>query len=181
MRLFALLFLLVGLISGPAFADQTDARLPALFEELRRSTALDAPAIELEISGIWAEPQSGTVAVLTRRALESLEAEDWALAEALMDHAIGVAPSFAEAYALRGFARLRNSDSSGAALDFERAVELEPRHFRARAALSALLLASGELERAFEMAQAALSWNPHDETALQLSRKLHRRIEGQEI
>jgi tetratricopeptide (TPR) repeat protein len=181
MRLFLFAFLGVVAGSGPAFADQTDARLDRLFEELRTGEAADAEAVAAEIDAIWTESQSDTVDVLIARALESLDAGRIDLAEALLDHAVGLSPNFAQAYALRGAARTAAGDQAGAIADFSRAIELEPRHFEARIALAEIMLAGGDESGAYAMLQKALEWNPHEPHARDRARTLRQKLDGREI
>ncbi len=167
--------------SLPAAADQTDPRLDALFEELRVGDAIRAEENVGRILEIWADSQSDTVDVLYARAEESLDhgAEDLALT--LLDHVVGLAPNFAQGYALRGSIRLNQNDRAGAIEDFSKVLELEPRHFAVRTTLAQILLAGGDKLEAYEMFQKVLEWNPHDETARQRARALRRELDGQEI
>lgn len=168
-------------VPGAAVADQTDPGLDALFDELRTGGAEDAEAIVEQIQAIWADSQSDTVDLLFERALAAASAQEFDLASALLDHAIGLAPSFAEAYALRGAVRLQAEDQTGSIADFSRAIELEPRQFEARIALAEVMLAGGDKKGAYDMLQAALEWNPHDEHARERARRLRDQLDGQEI
>ena len=177
--LFCACALLVS--AAPARADQTDPRLDALFEELRGGDALSAEATVGRILEIWADSQSDTVDLLYARAIECLDAGRPELAEALLDHVVGLAPSFAQGYALRGAVRMSLEEQAGAIADFSRVLELEPRQFEVRIALAEILLGNGEKRDAYEMFQKALEWNPHDEHARRRARSLRRELEGQEI
>ena len=181
MRLFLFAFLGVIVGAGPAMADQTDARLDALFEQLRTGEAADAETLAAEIDAIWTDAQSDTVDLLYERALMAIDAGRVDLAGALVDHAIGLSPNFAQAYALRGAVRLRTEDETGAITDFSHAIELEPRHFEARIALAEIMLAGGDKRGAYTMLQKALEWNPHDDHARSRARKLRDSLDGQEI
>lgn len=167
--------------SVPAFADQTDPRLDSLFEELRTGDARDADATVERIREIWADAQSDTVDLLYQRASAAAEATHFDLASALLDHAIGLAPSFAQAYALRGAVRLRADDQPGSIADLTRAIELEPRQFEATIALAEIILAGGDKRGAYDMLQKALEWNPHERHARERARKLRDDLTGQEI
>lgn len=181
MRLFLFAFLGVIVGAGPAMADQTDARLDALFEQLRTGEAADAETLAAEIDAIWTDAQSDTVDVLIARALESLEARRFDLAAALLDHAVGLSPNFSQGYALRGAARSAYGDQAGAIEDFSRAIELEPRHFEARIALAEIMLAGGDDSGAYAMLQKALEWNPHEPHARERARALRQKLDGKEI
>lgn len=179
-RPFCLILLAFGL-SFPAAADQTDPRLDALFEELRVGDAVRAEENVARIIEIWSDSQSDTVDLLYRRAELSAANGAFDLSLALLDHVVGLAPNFAQGYALRGAVRLGGEDRAGAIEDFSKVLELEPRQFEVRATLAELLLAGGEKRDAYEMFQKALEWNPHDEDARSQARILRREIDGQEI
>lgn len=182
MRLFILAFSsFLAVSAGHALADQTDGRLDALFEKLRTGESEDAEALASEIDAIWTDSQSDTVDLLVERALSGLEARHYDLAEALLDHAIGLSPHFAQGYALRGAARTASDDQAGAIADFSRAIELEPRHFEARIALAEIMLAGGDTRGAYDMLQKALEWNPHEPHARERARTLRQKLDGQEI
>ena len=164
-----------------ASADQTDRRLDPLFEALRTGDGRSAEATAQQIQEIWRDSQSDTVDLLYARAEAATEAGHYDLAAALLDHAIGLSPSFAQAYALRGSVRLGAEDQVGAIADFTRAVDLEPRQFEARIALAEMMLASGDKRDAYDMLQKALEWNPHEQHARQRAAKLRDELDGQEI
>jgi tetratricopeptide (TPR) repeat protein len=172
---------LAASLPGGASADQTDPRLDQLFEELRVGDARRAEENVARIIEIWSDSQSDTVDLLYERA--SLAADNGAfdLSLALLDHVVGLAPNFAQGYALRGEVRLTAEDRAGAIEDFSKALELEPRQFEIRTTLASLLLAGGERRDAYEMFQKALEWNPHDDYARRQARTLRREIDGQEI
>jgi len=165
----------------PAHADQTDPRLDALFTELRTGDGRGAEATAERIEEIWRDSQSDTVDVLFARAEAAAEAGAFDLSAALLDHAIGLSPSFAQSYALRGAVRLRTDDQVGAISDFTRAIELEPRQFEAAIALAEIMLAGGDKRGAYDMFQLALEWNPHEPHARERAKKLRDELSGQEI
>ena len=181
MRSLTCILILIGVLTTPAAADQTDPRLDLLFEELRTGDAVRAEENVARILAIWSDAQSDTVDLLFARAEESASQGAFNLAEALADHVVGLAPSFAEGYALRGVIRLAGENRAGAIEDFSRVLELEPRHFEVRRVLAGILLAGGEKRDAYDMYQKALEWNPHDETIREQARILRRELDGQEI
>lgn len=170
-----------AVMAAPAAADQTDPRLDLLFEELRTGDAIRADDNVRRIIEIWSDSQSDTVDILYARAEESTLNGAFGLAEALLDHVVGLSPSFAQGYALRGAVRLAEDDRDGAIDDFTRALELEPRQFEVRTALAEILLAADEKRDAYDMFQKVLEWNPHDEHARDRARMLRRELDGQEI
>ena len=180
LTLSSLCAVLIG-AAAPACADQTDARLDALFAELRTGDAIDAEETVDRIIEIWADSQSDTVDLLFARAKTSADEGENNLAAALLDHIVGLSPNFAHGRALRGFVRLRLEDQQGALQDFSQVLSLEPRHFEVRIALANILLANGEKREAYAMLQKALEWNPHDDYARRRARALRRELDGQEI
>lgn len=181
MRLFLFAFFVSFVLVDTAAADQTDPRLDGLFEELRTGEALNADETANRILGIWSVSQSDTVNLLFQRAKASADAGAYDLAAALLDHVTGLAPNFAEGYALRGVVRLAGNDAEGALSDFSRVLTLEPRHFDVRIALAGILESNGEKREAYNMFQRALEWNPHDDYARQRARSLRRDLDSQEI
>jgi tetratricopeptide (TPR) repeat protein len=181
MRLYFCVLILALAPLLPAAADQTDPRLDTLFEELRVGDALRAEENVARIIDIWSDSQSDTVDLLYARAELSADNGAFDLAEALLDHVVGLAPNFAQGYALRGSLRLVQDNRVGAIEDFSKALELEPRHFEVRTALAEILLAGGDKREAYEMFQKVLEWNPHDENARFRARALRRDLDGQEI
>lgn len=178
-RLSLMSLVAAGFSASAANADQTDPHLDRLFSELRTSD--DPDAVLEEIGEIWRDSQSDTVDLLYARAEAAMAAGALDLAGALLDHAVGLAPSFAQAHVLRGAVRLQAQDPAGAIADFSRAIELEPRQFQARIALAELMAAAGDARGAFDMLQKALEWNPNDPTALRMAKRLREQLDGQEI
>lgn len=181
MRLFLLLLSGLLALAAPARADQTDPRLDALFEELRGGDALSAEETTRRILDIWADSPSDSVDLLYARAVASADKGRFDLAAALLDHVVGLAPNFAQGFAMRGVVALAQQDQARAVADFSRALELEPRQFEVRTALAEILLGAGEKRDAYEMYQKALEWNPHDDHARRISRRLRNELAGQEI
>ena len=175
------IFLIALLAALPSAADQTDPRLDGLFEELRVGDAQRAEENVARIIDIWSDSQSDTVDLLFERANLAASNGAFDLSLALLDHVTGLAPNFAQGYALRGTVRLTTEDRAGAVEDFSKVLELEPRQFEVRTALADLLLSGGEDRAAYEMFQKALEWNPHDDYVRQQARTLRRQIDGQEI
>ena len=181
MRASVFAAVLMAFGTGPAFADQTDPRLDGLFEHLRTGETRNADDLEYRISEIWADSASDTVDLLFRRAIEAAAGDRLDLSAALLDHAIGLSPSFAAAYAYRGALRFRLNDAPGGIADLTRAIELEPRQYQARIALAEVMLSNGDKRGAYNMLQKALEWNPHETHARDLAKSLRATLDGQEI
>ena len=181
MRLFLFTIFLSSFAFSNAHADQTDPRLDHLFEELRTGDALSADETIDRIIGIWSDAQSDTVDLLYARAASSFANDQLDLAATLVNHVVGLAPNFAEGYALRAVIRMQSQNQAGAIADYSKVLELEPRHFGVRLALADFFLANGDKREAYDMFQKALEWNPHDERVRRQARALRRELDGQEI
>ncbi len=181
MRVIVCICSIIVAITTSARADQTDARLDLLFEELRTGDAVRAEENVARIIDIWSDANSDTIDLLYTRATNSAAIGNTDLALTLSDHVVGLAPSFAQGYALRGDVRLASGDRIGAIEDYSKVLELEPRHFDVRATLGGLYLASGDKRAAYEMYQGFLEWNPHDDSIRRRTRALRRELDGQEI
>lgn len=166
--------------STSARADQTDPRLDDLFDQLRRSDSIAADEIVGKIQDVWAQSQSETATLLYARAFASASSGDYPLALQLADHVVGLAPSYAQGYALRAIVRARLGDVDGAVADFDKTLTLEPRQFEARTALAEILAARGRTREAYDALQDALKWNPHERAALEKSRALRELLARQD-
>lgn len=148
---------------GPAFADQNDPGLPALFDALASpaGSAAEAAAVQDEIERAWfAAPETG-VALVFDRAVLALNDRDPSLAVVLTDHLTGLAPSFAEGWVLAGHAHSAANQPQDAARAYAEATRLEPRHFTALTRLGDLAVEAGDEEAALRRYRAALLINPH--------------------
>jgi len=164
-----------------ASADQTDPRLSLFFDELRDADPTEASRLGSRILEVWATTPSPTAQLLFDRALEAEYAAETDLAEELLGHVTGLNPSFAEGWAARGRVRLVAGNRDGALADFEKALELEPRHYPVQLSVARLRLAAGDERGALRAYLEALSWNPHLDDAKAAARRLQTRVGGQGI
>jgi tetratricopeptide (TPR) repeat protein len=162
MPVLRIIVLICGLMAAlPAAADQTDGRLPGLFERLKLApAAIDAAFIEQQIWDIWLTPLDGEVAALTKAGVEALQSGDLGAALKVFDSVVELAPDFAEGWNKRATIHylLENLDQS--LKDIARTLELEPRHFGALSGRGLVHAKQGDLERALESFEAALVVNP---------------------
>jgi tetratricopeptide (TPR) repeat protein len=107
----------------------------------------------------------------------------WALAPALdlLDRVTLMRPGFAEAWNKRAMVHLRRNDYGKALADLERALRLEPRHFRAMARLGLILREIGEEEVAMQALRRALAIHPQLRDARQALDRLEARAARREI
>lgn len=156
-----LALLLAAFVAFPAHADQNDRRLDRLFTQLSAiRTAPEANAIETEITKIWLESGSDTVDVLMTRAQVAFEAQDLATAKKLYDSVTEMRPDYSEVWYRRAELLLAMDSQQEAAADLSKAIELEPRHFKAYAVAGRLAETSGDRAAALDAYRRAVKLNP---------------------
>lgn len=161
--MLAVLILLVaaGSLARPATADQTDERLPRLFEQLQfSSTVGDAKVVETVIWGLWDQYPDEAVQSLFDQGVRAMASRRFGRAIELFSGVVGLAPDFAEGWNKRATAYYivgRYRDSLG---DIERTLELEPRHFGALSGRGLVYEKLGDLEASLASFEAALEVHP---------------------
>ncbi len=145
-----------------AVADQNDSRLPSLFRELAAATgAGPAERIESRIWAIWLTPPAGRdVAGAMNRGLSAMAAGRSREALLAFDAVVRLAPDFAEGWNKRATVRYALGDLDGSALDIDRTLALEPRHFGALSGLGLVRLAQDRPVDALAAFEAALAIHP---------------------
>lgn len=145
----------------PARADQNDQRLDRLFAQLAAVRTLpEAAAIEAKIMEIWTHSGSDTVDVLMARAQSAVAAQDFATGKKLLDSVAEMKPAYAQVWFRRAELLLAMDSQQEAAADLEKALSLEPRHFRALAAVGQIAEAAGDKEAALAAYRRAVTLNP---------------------
>ena len=172
MRRF-LLGLVLALAAASAHADQSDQRLDRLFNQLASvRSAPEAATLEAQITQLWLKSGSDTVDVLMGRAGAAMEVQDVAAAKKLLDAVVEMKPEYAEVWYRRAELLLLMDSQQEAAADLTKAIELEPRHFRALALTGRLAEAAGEKRAALEAYRKAASLNPMMESAARRAKDL---------
>lgn len=157
----ALLALALQGIPAPAGADQTDSRLPALFEQLHDAkTQREALLLESAVWQIWSETDDDDAALLFRRGLEAMGDDRPEDALAYFTEVIKREPNFAEAWNKRATVLFIMEDYQRSADDVEHTLALEPRHFGALSGLGLINLALGREAAALKAFEAALKIHP---------------------
>ena len=149
------------LASPAAYADQSDQRLERLFHQLSAvRTAMEASDLESQITAIWLKSGSDTVDVLMARAQSAVEVQDLATAKKLLDAVVEMKPDYAEVWYRRAELLLAMDSQQEAASDLAKALELEPRHFKALAIAGRLAEAAGDKPAALAAYRRAVALNP---------------------
>jgi tetratricopeptide (TPR) repeat protein len=170
----------VALLSaGPAIADQNERRLDGLFEQLHiTADAADAQAIEQQIWRIWLESEDATVNRLMRQGIAAMSLRQLGLALDRFDRMVEHAPAFAEGWNKRATVYYLMGDFEASAVDIERTLGLEPRHFGALSGLGLIYDAIDQPRAALRSFEAALRLNPHLEGTKARVEELRRMLEG---
>ena len=152
----------LALAGGPAaLADQTDARLPALFAQLQAAPdPAAAEAVAARIWVIWSETADPDAVALLQRGESAMTAGDLNTAQAAFDLLVVRAPGFAEAWNKRATLRYLQGDDPGSVADIRRTLVLEPRHFGALSGLGLIEARNGRPELALRSFEAALAIHP---------------------
>ncbi len=162
----AILTLLSVTLPHTASADQTDARLDALFETLRSSEdALELRETEAEIWEIWYASGEAGVDSLMETAADEVRAGDLAAAEAIYTEVIERLPEFSEGWNRRATVRYYQGDYEGSLDDIEQTLRLEPRHFGAIWGLGMILGLQRDFERAILAFERLLEIKPNAQDA----------------
>jgi tetratricopeptide (TPR) repeat protein len=162
-RWIALVFGALCLMALPAASDQTDPRLPSLFEKLRNAEVFSiAHATEREIWAVWLERQGQPdVSTAMDRGLRAMREADHETALAAFSAAVRLAPDFAEAWNKRATIHYLLGDYAQSIADIRRTLALEPRHFGALSGLGLINLQLDRKAEALEAFEAALKVHPY--------------------
>ncbi|MDX5359676.1 MAG: tetratricopeptide repeat protein [Alphaproteobacteria bacterium] len=149
-------------LSAPAHARQTDPRLDSLFGRLQ--VVETGPRVELltrEIWTVWTESGSPTLDLLMKRAQMAANAKKFETAVAILDTVVDIDPDYAEGWNRRATVHFLAGDYARSALDIEKVLDLEPRHFGALSGLGQIMERIGRPEAALDAYRRALMVNPH--------------------
>lgn len=144
-----------------AGADQTDPRLPVLFEQLKAAKTLEeAKPLETEIWSIWTVSDDAEVNRLMAEGISAMNLMDPKTALKDFTRVVEIAPDFAEGWNKRAtlFYLLGQFDASME--DIDRTLELEPRHFGALSGLGLIQMMLEHDEQAVDAFERALSIHP---------------------
>ncbi len=113
-------------------ADQTDARLDPLFDQLKNSSSAFAQReAENAIWQIWHDSGSEDIEKLMGEAGTAVSAGELKAAEEIYTTVIERAPDFSEGWNRRATVRYYMRNFDGSLDDIEQTLRLEPRHFGA--------------------------------------------------
>ena len=156
--------------------------LAQLYEQLgvARNIYTAEPIIQA-IEALWAVSGSDTVDLLMSRAAQFATEAEIDLSLAILDAVVDIAPQEAEAWYLRAKVNVLKGKPERALADLRRALNLDPKHYRAINDLGLVLERLGAQKEALEAYRRALAVNPFLEDARQGVEALAREVEGQDI
>ena len=158
--ILSLVFLLI--MTSSSTADQNDARLAELFNNLRSTENIRiASVFESKIWHIWMEHHDPEVENAMFLGLEALKLQLFEKAFGHFSLLIKLAPDYAEGWNKRAtvlylMGRFNESES-----DVLRTLELEPRHFGALSGQGLIRIAMEDWTGAIYFLESALKINPH--------------------
>ena len=174
-----MLLLAVLLLPGAAAirADQTDARLDALFAELAAAdNPHDAFVTEMAIWRIWGESGREEVDLLMAQGTEAMAEQRLDEAIEAFDRVVKLAPDFAEGWNKRATAYYLRRNYVDSVRDIERTLALEPRHFGAIAGMGLIFLEKGDETGALKAFEEVLKIHPMSTGARRRVEELRERV-----
>jgi tetratricopeptide (TPR) repeat protein len=160
----------------PSPADRPKV-LGELYVELGKAKDAETAAPLMQaIENLWRATGSPTVDLLIGRAMRFTKDADLDLALEILDSTVAIAPEEAEGWYLRARVHYLQSKYDLALADLRRALNRDPRHYRALADLGLVFEALGTKKEALEAYRKALQVNPFLEDARQAVEFLSREI-----
>lgn len=164
-------------------ADQTDARLPALFSELRTtSEAEKAKIIAAEIWQIWSEhSDNDRLSENLKLGIAQMEAGRLRQAEQIFTTIIDSDPAFAEAWNKRATVYFLMGAYDRSKRDIAQTILREPRHFGALSGLGLVETHLGNYDAALKAYEQAIALHPYLENYEEITTALKKLVAGEAI
>jgi len=181
-QLATLLVLILTFTATVAKADQRDAQLGALFDQLLEfENYSQARPVEADIWRIWTTSEDAAVNTLMSEGLDAMNRQDFPNALRKFDQMVAIAPDFAEAWNKRATLHylMQNYDASLA--DIGKTLSLEPRHFGALAGQGLVFGALEQFEEALAAFDRALEIHPNLIGAQRNAAALRKYLKDREI
>ena len=139
-------------VAVPAMADQTSARLDALFDSLRETeVASEAAPIALEIWRVWGLPKNTKASIPLVQGVVHMSNGELPDARSKFDQVIAIDPEFAEGWNKRATVAFMQGDFDTSVYDIQKTLALEPRHFGALSGLALIYENLGNEETALDI------------------------------
>jgi tetratricopeptide (TPR) repeat protein len=168
--------------TADAAADQTDHRLPALFDQLQQAKSSgEAATIENVIWAIWTESGNKELDRLMMEGSAAMAIRDYATAMSDFDEITNRAPQFAEGWNKRATLLYLLGDLQSSLDDIGRVLKLEPRHFGALAGLGLVNLGLDREEAARDAFRNVLKIDPMNAAAKANLKAVQQAIDNKSI
>ena len=165
-----------------AGADQGDARLDSLFDQLQKAVdPSEAVVLEATIWQIWIEHSDDAVSLLMRKGVAAMNRGDHRGALEDFDQIVKIAPDFAEGWNKRATVNYLLGRHEDSLADIEKTLALEPRHFGALSGRGLVYFALDEMQMALDSFEAALVVNPHMPGTRSNAEAIRRELKDREI
>jgi tetratricopeptide (TPR) repeat protein len=149
-----------------ALADQKDARLPPLFDQLKAAASMEAArAIEAKIWTIWLEANDPAIDTLMSEGSEAMGIQRFGTALEKFNAIIAQRPDFAEGWNKRATLYYLMGNYEQSLADIDRTLELEPRHIGALSGLGLVNLRMEREEAAADAFERVLVIDPQNGSA----------------
>ena len=182
--LLAIIVLAIIVLPAPSLlADQTDARLPALFTELRTtSEAEKAKIVAAEIWQIWSEhSDNDKLSERLKIGIAQMQAGRLRQAEQIFTAIIDTDPAFAEAWNKRATVYFLMGAYTQSKRDIAQTILREPRHFGALSGLGLVETHLGNYEAALKAYEQAIALHPYLENYEDITMALKKLVAGEAI
>lgn len=182
--LLAIIVLAIIVLPAPSLlADQTDARLPALFTKLRTtSEAEKAKIVAAEIWQIWSEhSDNDRLSERLKIGIAQMEAGRLRQAEQIFTTIIDADPAFAEAWNKRATVYFLMGAYDRSKRDIAQTILREPRHFGALSGLGLVETHLGNYEAALNAYEQAIALHPYLENYEEITTALKKLVAGEAI
>lgn len=184
MRVLILPLMALVLLSvpGTGLAAQDDSRLDGLFQRLEATgDAAEAGALAAEIWRIWSRHGDEEVDLIMAHGIVALNAGNMPRALQAFDVVVNLAPEFAEGWNKRATVLYLIGEYTASAVDIQRTLALEPRHFGALSGLGLVNLELGDDAAALAAFEHALAINPHMKHTRDRIEELRVKLDGKRI
>ncbi len=156
--------------------------LDTLYDQLLQAKDSETVTFLTEaIEKVWLDSGSHTVNLLMERALLAVNGQKLDQAIAILAAVTKIAPDYPEGWNQLAVAHFLKEDFDKALPPLIRALDLEPRHFKAMEGLAVLMREIGQKKSALKAFRRALELNPHLGQSRQAIEELSREVEGQPI
>jgi tetratricopeptide (TPR) repeat protein len=167
---------------APTLADQTDKRLPGLFDQLKtKRSAGEAEAIQQSIWAVWMESDNAEVNLLMLEGVDAMRQGDLQRAQTAFDSMVEIAPGFAEGWNKRATVEFLMGDLKASVADIHKTLELEPRHWGALSGLGQIYLALDNDDAALRAFKRALEIDPYLDAVRAKIQEIEAKLEKRKI